>query len=52
MSHFFHRLHHAQHGAVSPLRDPVQTLHRHLIQALSVGVLLLAVNAAVVILFH
>ena len=52
MFHLSHRLHHVHHGAAGPFRDPVQTLHRHLIQALSVGVLLLAVNAAVVIFFH
>ncbi len=48
----FHFFHHAHHGALPPLRDPTQTIHRHLIQALSIGVLLLAANAAVVILFH
>lgn len=46
MFHLFH------HGAVPPLRDPTQAAHRHLVQALSVGVLLLLANAAVVILVH
>ena len=40
------------HGAVPPSRDPMQTLHRHLIQALSIGVLLLVANAAIVVLMH
>lgn len=40
------------HGPVSRARDPMQTVHRHLIQALSIGVLLLVANAAVVILVN
>ena len=48
----FHFSHHAHHGALPPLRDPMRTMHRHLVQALSVGVLLLAANAVVVVLFH
>ena len=46
MFHFFH------HGALPPSRDPMQAVHRHLIQALSIGVLLLVANAAVIVLVH
>ncbi len=46
MFHIFH------HGAIPPSRDPMQTVHRHLMQALSIGVLLLLANAAVVVLVH
>ncbi|MDJ0890186.1 MAG: hypothetical protein QNK18_03160 [Gammaproteobacteria bacterium] len=46
MFHFPH------HGPASRARDSMQTVHRHLIQALSIGVLLLVANAAVVILVN
>ena len=48
----FHLFHHVHHGAVPPVRDPLRAVHRHLVQALSVGVLLLLANAAIVILLH
>ena len=40
------------HGPFPPLRDPMQTMHRHLLQAVSAGVVLLLANAAVVILLN
>ena len=46
MFHLFH------HGVMPTSRDPMQAVHRHLIQALSIGVLLLVANAAVVVLVH
>lgn len=45
----FHSFH---HGVMPPSRAPMQTVHRHLIQALSIGVLLLVANAAVIVILH
>lgn len=45
----FHFLH---HGPFPRPRDSMQTVHRHLIQVLSIGVLLLVANAVVVVLTH
>lgn len=45
----FHPFHH--HPRPYP-RDPVQTMHRHLMQALTIATLVLAVNVALVFVAH
>ena len=46
MSHFFH------HRPVSRPRDPMDNMHRHLMQALTVAAFVLAANAAFVIVAY
>lgn len=45
----FHPFH--NHPAHHP-RDPVQEMHRHLVQALTIATLVLAVNVALVFMAH
>ena len=46
MSHFFH------HQPPPRSRDPMEAMHRHLMQALTLAAVVLAANIAVVIVLH